>query len=324
MNEGVKAIILNINSNGLIKLIKIYLFLFMCLGVQPQLLHAQDSVANKTTKKWVLGSVQVGLWGGSFYALNNAWYANYPKTKFHLYNDWEEWQQMDKMGHFWSTYQISRHTSNIWQWAGLERDKAIWVGAVSGMAYLSVIEILDGYSDKWGFSIPDVMANTAGAGLFLGQELLWKEQRISLKLSYSPYQYGNLKYRADELFGSGDVERLLKDYNGQIIWASINLKSFLPNTKLPKWLNLAVGYNARTMLGGYENKWEDALGNPIVRNDIKRYKRFLVSFDVDLTKIETKNKTLKTIYSIFNVLKVPAPAIEFNTLGKFRFHPVAY
>jgi hypothetical protein len=168
------------------------------------------------------------------------------------------------------------------------------------------------------------MANTAGAGLFLGQELLWKEQRISLKLSYSPYQYGNLKYRADELFGSGDVERLLKDYNGQIIWASINLKSFLPNTKLPKWLNLAVGYNARTMLGGYENKWEDELGNPIVRNDIKRYKRFLVSFDVDLTKIETKNRTLKTIYSIFNVLKVPAPAIEFNTLGKFRLHPVAY
>jgi regulatory protein YycH of two-component signal transduction system YycFG len=78
------------------------------------------------------------------------------------------------------------------------------------------------------------------------------------------------------------------------------------------------------MLGGYENKWEDDLGNTIVRNDIKRYKRFLLSLDVDLTKIETKNKTLKTIYSIFNVLKVPAPAIEFNTLGKFRLHPVAY
>jgi len=323
MNEGVKATILNIKSEGLNKLIKIYIYLFIstCLSTT---LHAQDSSRNNPTKKWVLGSVQVGLWGGSFMALNKAWYANYPKTKFHLYNDWKEWQQMDKMGHFWSTYQISRHTSNIWQWAGLERDKAIWVGAVSGMAYLSVIEILDGYSDKWGFSVPDVMANTAGAGLFLGQELLWKEQRITLKLSYSPYQYGNLKYRADELFGSGDVERLLKDYNGQIIWASFNMKSFLPHSKLPKWLNLAVGYNARTMLGGYENKWEDALGNPVIRNDIKRYKRFLVSFDVDLTKIETKNKTLKTIYSIFNVLKVPAPAIEFNTLGKFRLHPVAY
>lgn len=285
---------------------------------------AQDSIAVKSTKKWVLGGVQVGLWGGSFYALNNAWYANYPKAKFHLYNDWKEWQHMDKLGHVWSTYQISRHTSNIWQWAGLEKEKAIWVGALSGMAYLSVIEILDGYSDKWGFSIPDVLANTTGAGLFLGQELLWKEQRMSLKLSYSPYQYGNLKYRADQLFGSGDVERLLKDYNGQIIWASINLKSFLPAAKIPKWLNLALGYNARTMLGGYENKWEDQGGNLVSRTDIKRYKRFLLSLDIDLTKIETKNKTLKTIYSIVNVLKVPAPAIELNTLGKFRLHAVAY
>ena len=324
MNDGLKAIILNTNSKALIKLIKIYLFLTICWSAQLQHLHAQDSISNKTTKKWVLGSVQVGLWGGSFYALNRAWYANYPKAKFNLYNDWKEWQQMDKIGHVWSTYQISRHTSNIWQWAGLKKDKAIWVGAVSGMAYLSVIEILDGYSDKWGFSIPDVLANTAGAGLFLGQELLWKEQRISLKLSYSPYQYGDLKYRADQLFGSGDVERLLKDYNGQIIWASFNMKSFFPNSKIPKWLNLAVGYNARTMLGGYENEWVDEMGNTIVRNDIKRYKRFLLSLDVDLTKIETKNRTLKTIYSIFNVLKVPAPAIEFNTLGKFRLHPVAY
>lgn len=324
MNEGVNAIILMTKSEGLNKLNKLYIVLLLGSFTCYASLYGQDSSRHATTKKWVLGGVQVGLWGGSFYALNNAWYANYPKEKFHFYNDWKEWQQMDKLGHTWSTYQISRHTSNIWQWAGLDRKKAIWVGALSGMAYLSVIEILDGYSDKWGFSIPDVMANTAGAGLFLGQELLWKDQRISLKLSYSPYQYGNLKYRADQLFGSGDVERLLKDYNGQIIWASINMKSFFPDSKIPQWLNLALGYNARTMLGGYENVWEDEFGNTVNRNDIKRYKRFLLSVDVDLTRIPTKNKTLKTIYSIFNVLKIPAPAIELNTLGKFRIHPVAY
>ena len=102
------------------------------------------------------------------------------------------------------------------------------------------------------------------------------------------------------------------------------MKSFFPSSRIPKWLNLAVGYNARTMLGGYENKWEDDQGNTILRNDIKRYKRILVSLDIDLTKLETKNKTLKTVFSIFNVLKVPAPAIEFNTLGKMRLHPVAY
>ena len=324
MKEAVKAINLEIKSGFLNNLMKKYFLISILLFFVCIYTYAQDSLHNNGTKKWVLGGVQIGLWGGSFYALNNAWYANYPKAKFKFYNDWKEWQQMDKLGHAWSTYQISRHTSNIWQWAGLDKDKAIWIGGLSGMAYLSVIEILDGYSDKWGFSIPDVLANTAGAGLFLGQELLWHEQRITLKLSYSPYQYGNLKYRADQLFGSGDVERLLKDYNGQIIWASINLKSFIPESKIPKWLNLAVGYNARTMLGGYENKWEDLSGNIILRNDIKRYKRFFFSFDIDLTKIETKNKTLKTIYSIVNVLKVPAPAIEFNTLGKLRLHALAY
>ena len=316
---------MNYNSHSLNELAKKMLFWLLLVQFLPLASFTQDTLINQSsTKKWVLGGVQVGLWGGTFYSLNRTWYANYPKSKFKVYNDWKEWQQMDKAGHFWSTYQISRNTSNIWQWSGLEKKKAIWVGAVSGMAYLSIIEILDGYSDKWGFSVPDVLANTAGAGLFLGQELVWNEQRITLKLSYSPYQYGDLKYRADQLFGSGDVERLLKDYNGQIIWASVNIRSFLPDSKIPKWLNLALGYNARTMLGGYENSWEEPVGNSINRSDIARYKRFLLSLDIDLTRIETKNKTLKTIFSIVNVLKVPAPALEFNSLGKFRIHPVAY
>jgi hypothetical protein len=104
----------------------------------------------------------------------------------------------------------------------------------------------------------------------------------------------------------------------------LDLSNFLPDSKIPKWLNLALGYNARTMLGGYENSW--AIQDPVRvdRSDIPRFRRFLLSFDVDLTRIETKNKTLKTVFSILNVLKVPAPAIEWNTRGKFRLHPVAY
>lgn len=288
-------------------------------------IHGQDSTHRSTAyKRWVLGGVQASLWGGTLYSLNNAWYANYPKAPFHFYNDWKEWQQMDKAGHVWSTYQISRHTSNIWRWAGMNEQSSIWLGALSGMSYLGIVEVLDGYSDKWGFSLPDMAANATGAMVFVGQELLWKDQRITLKLSYSPYQYGPLKPRADELFGSGDVERLLKDYNGQIIWASINPKSFFPQSAFPAWLNVAVGYNARTMLGGYENRWKDANGNGVDRTDIKRFKRVLVSVDVDLTRIPTKNKTLKTVFSIFNVLKVPAPALEGNTQGKWRLHAVAY
>ena len=46
-----------------------------------------------------------------------------------------------------------------------------------GFAYASLFqasfEVLDGYSAKWGFSIPDIAFNTVGAGLYTSQELLW-------------------------------------------------------------------------------------------------------------------------------------------------------
>ena len=298
------------------------LIIILSLGLNIQ---GQDSsVTHTSTKKWILGGVQAGLWGGTFYSLNNAWYANYPRSAFHFYNDWKEWQQMDKAGHAWSSYQISNHTSKIWQWAGMEKKKAVIIGGVSGMAYLSIIEILDGYSDKWGFSIPDIMANTAGAGIYAAQELGWNEQRITIKLSYSPYHYGTLSNRANDLFGSGDAEKVLKDYNGQTYWASVNIKSFFPDSHFPSWFNIALGYGARTMLGGYENTWTTASGITINRTDVPRYKRLLLSADIDLTRIKTKNKMLKTVFSLVNVLKIPAPTVEWNGMGKLRFHPFLF
>ena len=189
---------------------------------------------------------------------------------------------------------------------------------------MSVIEILDGYSEKWGFSGYDFLSNTAGATTYLLQELAWKEQRITLKLSYVPVKYGSLQNRANQLFGAGDIEKILKDYNGQTYWASINLHSFFKQSRIPKWLNLAVGYGAKTMLGGYENKWLDENGGIIYRNDIPRYKRLQLSLDVDLMKIPTKSKFLKTIFSMANVLKIPAPSIEWNSRNQLKFHPVFY
>lgn len=283
-----------------------------------------SSIHQNNRKKWALGSVQAGFWAGSFYTLNKAWYSNYPKKNFHFYNDWKEWQQMDKSGHIWSAYQLSRLSGSLWQATGTSQRSSALIGSLTGMGYMSVIEILDGYSEKWGFSGYDILSNTAGATTYLIQELAWKEQRITLKLSYVPVNYGSLKNRANELFGAGDIEKILKDYNGQTYWASINLHSFFKQSRIPKWLNLAVGYGAKTMLGGYENKWLDENGGIIYRYDIPRYKRLQLSLDVDLMRIPTKSKFLKTIFSMANVLKIPAPSIEWNSRNQLKFHPVFY
>lgn len=288
-------------------------------------LKGQDSsYRQKKLQKWALGSVQVGFGLGSFYTLNKAWYANYPRTNFHFYNDWKEWQQMDKIGHSWSAFQLSRLSSNLWEAAGTDKSKAAWIGSLSSMGYMSIIEILDGYSDKWGFSQFDVLSNTIGASSFLLQKLKWKEERLSLKLSYYPVQYGDLSTRADDLFGKTGIEKLLKDYNGQTYWASLNIRSFFPESQVPAWLNLAIGYGAKTMLGGYENKWTDINGQSINRPDILRYRRYYVSVDIDLNKIKTRSRMLKTIFSAANMLKIPAPALELNSNGRVYFHPLFY
>ena len=229
--------------------------------------------------------------------------------------------QMDKAGHALSTYAGSRVAADCWRWAGLDRRKAAWTASLSSMGYLTMVEMLDGFSEKWGFSPGDMIFNTAGTALFLSQELSWGEQRIAMKLSYRPVAYDvTLRERTESLFGRSPAERFLKDYNGQTIWLSANIRSFLPSTRVPAWLNIAVGHGVRTMLGGRENVWEDDNGITTDRSDVLRYRRFFLSLDIDLSRIPVKNRFLRSALSVVNIVKIPAPALEIDGRGRIRGH----
>ena len=283
---------------------------------------AGDSAAWPNKKRiYIITAVNIAGYGGSLIALNQAWYANYPRSSFHFFNDDKEWLQVDKIGHGWTAYNTGRLSTAMWRWAGLSEKKAALIGGLSGTAYLTVIEILDGFSSQWGFSWGDMTMNVVGAMSYVGQELGWKEQRIQIKFSYWPYSYpSDLTQRSDELFGDGGMERVLKDYNSQTYWISANLRSFMPDSRIPRWFNVSVGYNARLMLGGTENVWTDENGTIYDYTDIERYRRFFLSVDVDLTKIKTNKKWLRSIFSLVNSIKVPAPAIEYNSKGEFKLH----
>jgi hypothetical protein len=56
----------------------------------------------------------------------------------------------------------------------------------------------------------------------------------------------------------------------------------------------------------------------------ERYRRFMLSVDVDLTRIPTHSKFLKGVFTVLSFIKIPSPAIEYNTLGNFRFYPLYY
>jgi hypothetical protein len=271
------------------------------------------------SRVWAVAAGHMAVWTSSYLALNKAWYDGFPKSNFHFFNDNTEWNQVDKAGHNWTAYQVSRLSAGLWKWSGLSECKSALLGGLSGLAYQSIIEIQDAYSAEWGFSWGDMAANFAGAATFVSQQLGWHEQRLQFKLSYWGYDYdADAKLRRNQLFGNSLPERMLKDYNSQTYWLSANVASFLQHSKWPAWLNMAVGYKSNGMLGGFDNKWNDKTGNTFSRPDIQRVRYFALSPDVDLTKIHSNKKWVRTLLYVANMVKIPAPALIVSSKGRLK------
>jgi hypothetical protein len=169
----------------------LFLFSFSVLS-QNKLnlfLRPSDSL-NVQRRNTVIISESV-LSAGVLIGLNQLWYADYPKSNFHFINDNAEWLQMDKAGHVFSSYQLGRFSKEALQWSGASRKNQLLYGATFGFAFLTAVEIMDGYSSNWGASMGDIAANASGTALYISQELLWKEQRIVPKFSFHTTAYAS-------------------------------------------------------------------------------------------------------------------------------------
>jgi hypothetical protein len=268
----------------------------------------------------LIPAIGVAYTGGMF-GLYHAWYKNYDLGSFHFFNDNKEWLQMDKAGHLTTAYTLGRIGYESFLLAGHNENTALWLGGSLGSIFLTGIEVLDGFSTEWGFSVGDAMANIVGSSAFIFQQKYWNEQRISFKYSYQ--HSGFATFRPD-LLGSTKAERLLKDYNGQVYWASFNLKSFFPKANfIPNYVNFAIGYGATGMLGGNENIWNKS-GMNYDFSHFERERRFLLSFDIDLTRIPCKKRWFKLLSSCIGFIKIPSPTIEFRKDAQSRFYPIYF
>jgi len=292
-----------------------FLFLLVFQSVLAQksfdtFLKPSDSLNQKRQNSVFI--TEAVLASGALIGLNQLWYADYPKSNFHFINDNSEWMQMDKLGHLYSSYHIGRFGAETLNWSGASKKNQLIYGASLGFVFLTAVEVMDGFSAEWGASMGDVVANASGTALYVSQELIWSEQRITPKFSYHKTQYSDFR---PDILGSTVSEQILKDYNGQTYWFSANLYSFSKGSKIPKWLNLALGYGADGMIGeNYDNS------SLILTLKPENFRQFYLSFDVDLTKIETKSHFLKTFFSVFNTIKIPAPTIEYSTHSGFKFY----
>ena len=296
-------------------------------------------------KRFVTASaIGGGTYSAAMIGLNQAWYADYPRSDFHFFRDGHEWLQMDKLGHTFSAFTEARFAASAFRWTGISQKKSAWLGFGTAELFQASFEILDGFSAEYGFSWGDIGCNTLGSALFLGQELAWHEQRILLKMSALPVNYDRsaifstdykqvttLKKRADELYGTGFINLFLKNYNTLVIWSSVNLQSFAPDredSKIPAWLNIAVGHGANNLFRGAPlYSWTDQKTGAIFQLDPKKYPRerqFFLSLDVDFRRLKVKNRFLRTVLFVLNGVKFPAPALELTSRGQFKFHSIYF
>ena len=275
-----------------------------CLSAQ-----AIDSL-NIKRKNTVMISQGI-LTSGALVGLHELWYKDFEKSNFHFKDDTKHWLQMDKAGHFHSAYHLNRLSSELMAWSGETKKNQHHYDIIYTQAFLTTVEIFDGFSKAWGFSWSDLSANLIGSGLYVGQDILWQEQRIIPKFSFQTTTFAQQR---PEALGQSFSEQLLKDYNGQTYWLSFNIHAFTKNKDIPKFLNIALGYGAEGMLTAI----------PTNQTEDKRYRQFYLSLDIDLQRIETKKRWLKSLFSILNVLKVPFPALEFSTKHGIKAHILHY
>ncbi len=295
-----------------------FLLLFIVCFIQNT--PAQNNVVNEgINNNRLRGVVLVESAVGTFamVGLHYLWYKKFPHSRFHLFNDNNEWLNMDKAGHATTAYNFCAIQYNTMRWCGLNNRQSNLIGGLTALGAQTIVEIFDGFSQKWGFSTGDMLANITGTALFVAQQSVWNQQRVQMKFSFHKTIFP--QYNPNEL-GKNKWQRWLKDYNGQNYWLTVNPSSFMSSTSnFPKWINFAGGIGAEGMTGAVTNP--SKIGNASIP-EFKRKRTYFISADANLPKLFNSSNSI--LLSIANIIKLPAPAIEFKKGEAVKFYGIYF
>ncbi|NJO17084.1 MAG: DUF2279 domain-containing protein [Thioploca sp.] len=208
----------------------------------------------------------------------------------------------DKLGHAYSFYVSTRMMTKSFQWVGHSQQQAIQLAGITSAALSVGVEVLDGFTEKYGFSPEDVVMNLTGigTGIILEKYPYW-DNLFDLRLKYWP---------------SDDARRLneydpFTDYSGQTYLLITKASGILPlrQNRWLRYLELAVGYGTR----GYQPT-DGTDSQPKERN-------FYYGLSVNLSQLfnEMLFKTnLKSSYTqlvteqVLEYLQMPGTALLFD------------
>ncbi len=259
-------------------------------------------------KVWKILGICVLVYGTIMIFLCIIWYKGIFKGSFTFFDDSQEWLQMDKAGHFFASFHVSRWLIQILTWQKVDYKSAVKIGVWGGMIFVTPIEVLDGFSQAYGFSWTDVLANLCGCLFLLIQLSLFNKMRFLPKFSFYLSPFAAIR---KEMLGNFLLSNIVKDYNGQTYWLSFSPNMFLKKRLFPEWLLISVGYGVDNVLGGHDNIWQkDQL--IFDYSHLQRTRQVYFSFDITLQHLKFENRVMKFVRLAFSCLKMPFPSIVFS------------
>jgi len=227
-----------------------------------------------------------------------AWWSGEKARHFFFHADWDQdFRDQDKFGHMLGGYQLTRVGHDALKYACVSENKAQLISAAYAEFFQLQIEVFDGHYAKYGFSYPDVLANTAGMVWAVAQRRHPKLEAIKPTMSY--HETAALRNRANyptEL-------RPSLDYSGQTYWFSTDVNALLPDDAKKFWpaaIRFSVGHSVTDWISS-----ENGQG-------IRAKRRILLSFDIDPEHLPGNNHAWKQIKHQLSYYHFPAPALQLT------------
>ena len=277
----------------------------------PQRADMCESAGYRTASRIGAATAFAGAQAVLWSYFENAWWSGEEAKGFFFRADWDDdMRDQDKFGHFFGGYHLTRIGAAVLRNACISPNKAIALSAIYATLFQLQIEIWDARFEKYGFSYPDLIANTAGMAYAVAQQKYPTLQRIKPTISYSR----SAAMRARDAGRIPDSEiRTSLDYSGQTYWISSEVDPFLPPAARPYWpdvLRFSVGHSI--------TDWID----PVTGQSKRAQRKILLSLDFDASKLPGEHPLWRTVKNTISYIRLPAPALQiapsFEGIGWYR------
>jgi Predicted periplasmic lipoprotein (DUF2279) len=250
-----------------------------------------------------LTAVRAGV-GGAFIGGNaylyhyfkKAWWSGDRSDGFFFNADWDmEFRDQDKFGHMLGGYHLTRIGYAGLRASCVSKRKALIASAAYAALFQIQIEVFDARFKKYGFSYPDVLANTAGQVFAVAQQL-----NPGLKVFKPTFSYHQTRALTNRV---ADSElRPSIDYSGQTYWVSTDVNALLPDAAKrywPSFIRLSAGHSI--------TDW--ALEDGTTQ---RARRKVLLSLDFDPEKLPGNSPLWKSIKHTLSYYHFPSPALQLT------------